>query len=103
MANPTGLDHSPLRVMHVLRAPLGGLYRHVLDLSREQARRGHAVGLIVDAMTGGEAADRTLHQLEPSLALGLSRVTRTTRAVARAKPSASASKMYSPAASCAKR
>ncbi|RYC31774.1 glycosyltransferase family 1 protein [Lichenibacterium minor] len=74
MAHGTGLDHSPLKVMHVLRAPLGGLYRHVLDLSREQSRRGHAVGLIVDSTTGGEAADRTLAALEPSLALGLSRV-----------------------------
>ncbi len=74
MAHGTGVDHPPLKVMHVLRAPLGGLYRHVLDLSREQARRGHAVGLIVDANTGGEAADRTLAALEPTLALGLSRV-----------------------------
>ncbi len=74
MAQQTGQDHSQIRVMHVLRAPLGGLYRHVLDLSREQARRGHAVGLIVDSLTGGEAADRTLAALEPSLALGLSRV-----------------------------
>ena len=74
MAHGTGLDHPPLKVMHVLRAPLGGLYRHVLDLSREQARRGHAVGLIVDSTTGGEAADLTLSALEPSLRLGLSRV-----------------------------
>ena len=74
MAHGTGLDHPPLKVMHVLRAPLGGLYRHVLDLSREQAGRGHAVGLIVDATTGGEAADRTLAALEPCLTLGLSRV-----------------------------
>lgn len=74
MAQGSRLDHPPLRVMHVLRAPLGGLYRHVLDLSREQARRGHAVGLIVDSTTGGEAADRTLAALEPELALGLSRV-----------------------------
>ena len=74
MAHQPGLDHAPLRVMHVLRAPLGGLYRHVLDLSREQARRGHAVGLIVDASTGGDYADRTLRDLAPSLGLGLSRV-----------------------------
>ena len=67
-------DHRPLRILHVLRAPLGGLYRHVLDLSREQARRGHAVGLVADSLTGGEPADRTLAALEPSLSLGLSRV-----------------------------
>ena len=74
MAHQPGLDQTPLRVMHVLRAPLGGLYRHVLDLSREQARRGHAVGLIVDSTTGGDYADRTLRDLAPCLALGLSRV-----------------------------
>lgn len=74
MAQTIGPDHAPLRVMHVLRAPLGGLYRHVLDLSREQARRGCAVGLIVDANTGGESAVRTLEEIRPELRLGLSRV-----------------------------
>lgn len=74
MAQQTGLDRRPLRVVHVLRAPLGGLYRHVLDLSREQARRGHAVGLIVDATTGGEAAVRTLAAVAPALELGVSRL-----------------------------
>ncbi len=74
MAQGIGQDQRPFRVMHVLRAPLGGLYRHVLDLAREQAQRGHAVGLIVDSTTGGEAADRSLAALEPYLALGLSRV-----------------------------
>ena len=29
-----------LRVVHVFRAPLGGLFRHVIDLSVEQAKRG---------------------------------------------------------------
>ena len=28
-----------LRILHVLRAPLGGLFRHVVDLAREQAAR----------------------------------------------------------------
>ena len=74
MPLPLELDSRPLRILHVLRAPLGGLFRHVLDLSRDQARRGHAVGLIADSLTGGEVADRTLAALEPSLALGLSRV-----------------------------
>ena len=74
MAQHTAPEAAPLRVMHVLRAPLGGLYRHVLDLSSEQARRGHAVGLIVDSTTGGDNADRTLSALEPRLALGLSRI-----------------------------
>ena len=64
----------PLKVLHVLRAPLGGLFRHVVDLAREQIRRGHEVGLIADSTTGGENADRVLSDLAPSLALGLSRL-----------------------------
>lgn len=62
-----------LRVLHVLRAPVGGLFRHVVDLAREQIDRGHSVGVIADALTGGESASRLLGELEPRLALGLSR------------------------------
>lgn len=64
----------PLKILHVLRAPVGGLFRHVLDLSREQAARGHRVGLIVDSRTGNARSDAALGAIEPSLALGLSRV-----------------------------
>jgi glycosyltransferase involved in cell wall biosynthesis len=63
-----------LRVLHVLRAPLGGLFRHVIDLTREQIARGHAVGLVTDSLTGGERAAAVLAELEPSLALGLLRL-----------------------------
>ena len=64
----------PLNILHVFRAPVGGLFRHVLDLSREQIARGHRVGLIADLRTGGMRADDALRLIEPSLALGLSRV-----------------------------
>ena len=37
-----------LRILHCLRAPVGGLFRLVLDLAQEQAGRGHAVGIIAD-------------------------------------------------------
>ena len=60
-----------LRILHVLRAPLGGLFRHVLDLTREQIARGHSVGLVVDSTTGGERAATTLADLAPRLALGI--------------------------------
>jgi glycosyltransferase involved in cell wall biosynthesis len=66
-------DGRSLKIIHVLRAPLGGLFRHVLDLTREQVARGHRVGLITDSLTGGERADRTLAELAPTLALGLTR------------------------------
>jgi glycosyltransferase involved in cell wall biosynthesis len=63
-----------LNVLYVLRAPVGGLFRHVVDLARGVAARGHRVGLIADATTGGAQAETTLAALAPELALGLSRV-----------------------------
>jgi len=65
---------TPLNILHVFRAPVGDLYRHVLDLAREQIARGHRVGLIADSKTGGRRAQETLKELTPSLALGLTRV-----------------------------
>jgi glycosyltransferase involved in cell wall biosynthesis len=63
-----------LKVLHVLRAPVGGLFRHVVDLAIGQVARGHQVGLIVDELTGGEPAETILSTLTPTLALGLTRV-----------------------------
>ena len=65
---------SKLKVLHVLRAPVGGLFRNVLDLAHGQIARGHHVGLITDSMTGGEGAAATLGELRPSLDLGLLRL-----------------------------
>ena len=74
MSDPDDVHHPKLRVLHVLRAPLGGLFRHVLDLTREQVTRGHAVGLVVDSLTGGEAAANNLATLAPMLELGIKRL-----------------------------
>jgi glycosyltransferase involved in cell wall biosynthesis len=63
-----------LNVLHVLRAPVGGLFRHVRDLARGQAALGHRVGIIMDAVTGGSQAEAALADLSPLLALGVSRV-----------------------------
>ena len=65
-------QHS-LRILHVLRAPVGGLFRHVADLAREQAARGHAVGIIADSATGDDDARLQLGALAPALKLGLKR------------------------------
>ncbi len=62
------------RILHVFRAPVGGLFRHVLDLARIQASTGHQVGLVCDASTGGERAARALADLAPCLALGITRL-----------------------------
>ena len=73
MSNP---EHSqqPLRILHVLRAPLGGLFRHVVDLTRAQAARGHLVGMVTDSLTGGARARDLLDELRPALALGVYRI-----------------------------
>ncbi len=64
----------PLRILHVFRAPLGGLFRHVLDLARGQVERGHHVGIFCDATTGGARADEVFRELSPQLSLGVTRV-----------------------------
>ncbi len=62
-----------LRILHVLRAPVGGLFRHVVDLAGAQVATGHAVGIVADSLTGGEQATETLAALAPKLELGLTR------------------------------
>lgn len=64
----------PLRILHVFRAPLGGLFRNVLDLTRGQISLGHEVGIFCDSSTGGARADQALAELSPRLALGVTRV-----------------------------
>lgn len=62
------------RILHCLRAPVGGLFRHVRDLAREQARRGHSVGLICDANASDPLTEERLAAIAPALALGLHKV-----------------------------
>ena len=62
------------RILHCLRAPVGGLFRHVLDLSAEQAARGHDVGLIIDANTADRLTDQRLVRVAPRLSLGVARI-----------------------------
>ena len=63
-----------LNILHVFRTPVGGLFRHVLDLSRAQAARGHRVGLIADSSTGGAQTESQLAEIAPHLALGVTRL-----------------------------
>lgn len=62
-----------LRILHILRAPTGGLFRHVRDLVRGQSEEGHAVGIICDSLTGGTRADTALAELAPRCGLGVAR------------------------------
>lgn len=60
-----------MRILHCLRAPVGGLFRHVLDLAGEQARRGHEVGILADSTSKNALTDRLFSNIEPQLALGI--------------------------------
>jgi glycosyltransferase involved in cell wall biosynthesis len=64
----------PLRILHVVRAPVGGIFRHILDVTNGQIAHGHHVGIIADSITGGERADAALAEIEPRLKLGVRRV-----------------------------
>jgi glycosyltransferase involved in cell wall biosynthesis len=62
-----------MKILHVLRAPVGGLFRHVVDLAHGQIERGHEVGIVADSCTAHVLSEQTLTALAPKLALGLSR------------------------------
>jgi glycosyltransferase involved in cell wall biosynthesis len=62
------------RIFHCLRAPVGGLFRHVCDLAMAQAEAGHRVGLVCDSRTGGEAAAKALRRMEDAMELGIYRM-----------------------------
>jgi glycosyltransferase involved in cell wall biosynthesis len=64
----------PLRILHAVRAPVGGIIRHILDLANGQIDRGHHVGIIADSLTGGERADAALEEIAPRLKLGVHRL-----------------------------
>ncbi len=62
---------SALRIVHVFRAPLGGLFRHVIDLSVEQAARGHAVGLFFDSEGDGRRVREAIARIPGGAQLGV--------------------------------
>jgi glycosyltransferase involved in cell wall biosynthesis len=64
----------PLRILHVMRAPVGGLFRHVADLARAQMHAGHAVGIVADSTSGSAQANQMLAELSSTLALGVKRI-----------------------------
>jgi glycosyltransferase involved in cell wall biosynthesis len=69
-----GASDQPLRILHAVRAPVGGIFRHILDVANGQADRGHHVGIIADSMTGGERAEAALAAIAPRLKLGVHRL-----------------------------
>ncbi len=69
------MSRRPLNILQVLRAPVGGLFRHVVDLSHGLAERGHRVGLVIDAGDAGPFWQGKIDHLETSAVLGLTRLT----------------------------
>lgn len=65
---------APLRIVHVVRSPVGGIFRHIADLATAQAAAGHRVGFVCDSLTGGEFEQARISQLLPTLALGAVRL-----------------------------
>lgn len=62
-----------LRILQVMRAPVGGLFRHVADLTRALAERGHELGLIVDSLANDAQTESKLQALLPYASLGIHR------------------------------
>ncbi len=63
-----------MRILHIFRAPVGGLFRHVRDLTRGQAALGHDVGIVCDSSTGDALADSRLGEAANHCSLGVHRV-----------------------------
>lgn len=62
---------APLRILQILRAPVGGLFRHVSDLTRELSARGHLIGIVSDSLTSDGLTAERLGRLEPFAKLGI--------------------------------
>ncbi|MGV8996087.1 MAG: glycosyltransferase family 4 protein [Parvibaculaceae bacterium] len=58
-------------ILHVFRAPLGGLFRHVCDLAEGQKRAGHKVGIICGEVPGDAVAAARLRAISQHCELGI--------------------------------
>lgn len=61
----------PLRILQILRAPVGGLFRHVYDLTHELAARGHEIGIVADSLHTDALTEERLGKLRPLAPLGI--------------------------------
>lgn len=62
---------APLRILQILRAPVGGLFRHVYDLTHELAARGHEIGILADSLHTDALTEERLGRLRPLARLGI--------------------------------
>ncbi len=62
-----------MRIIHVFRGAVGGLFRHVCDQVEGQAAAGHQLGIFCDSSTGGDYAAAKFAALAPICTLGIHR------------------------------
>lgn len=65
---------SPLRILQIMRAPVGGLFRHVADLTQALHEMGHQVGIVADSLAGDAQTETRLAALGQFAALGIHRM-----------------------------
>ncbi|HAT88035.1 MAG TPA: glycosyl transferase [Rhizobiales bacterium] len=62
-----------LRIVHCVRSPFGGIFRHILDLAHQQHHEGHDVGLILDSETCSPFEAAKIEAETTSLTLGVAK------------------------------
>lgn len=60
--------------MQVMRAPVGGLFRHVSDLTQVLAERGHQISIVADSTLADAQSEARLNALESCASLGIHRL-----------------------------
>ncbi|MGH1349656.1 MAG: glycosyltransferase [Methyloligellaceae bacterium] len=65
---------SRLRILHCLRLPKGGVFRHVRDLVYEQTRLGYDVGVVCDSSVISPYIEDSLQKMEEACSLGIHRI-----------------------------
>jgi len=68
------MPEQKLRILQVLRAPVGGLFRHVLDLTTGLAARGHEIGIVIDSLSADALTERKLAPIAELATLGIHRL-----------------------------
>ncbi len=70
----TRVPAKPFRILHCLRAPVGGLFRHVCDLAQAQTDAGHAVGVLCADEPNDVRTQARIAELKETCALGVTRI-----------------------------
>ncbi|WP_196259009.1 glycosyltransferase family 4 protein [Pelagibacterium limicola] len=63
-----------MRILQIMRAPVGGLFRHVADLTEALAGMGHEVGVVVDSLAGDAQTEARLAALSAFATFGIHRM-----------------------------